>query len=244
MRHGPFAAAVFALALGASLSAACAGQLVVISDSAQIGFARGSVLNDGATVKIPEGQALELIDSGGKGVTIRGAFDGAVHATGPDGPGNGSVVVALTQILTGPSRQAIGAVRAGGDTPRPTDPRLVDLSNDGTVCVAPDRKAMMWRPVVSKRATLVLARLSTGERAEVEWPANETTVAWPDALGIADGETYQAMFPGAMARPRLLIKVVPFADSSVATAARLADADCRAQALTMLQAIATTRSSP
>jgi hypothetical protein len=244
MSHGPFAGAMFALALASSLTVAQAGQLVVVSDSGPIGFPRGSVLNDGANVKIPSGQALELIDSGGNGVTIRGAYDGSVHSTGPDASANGSVVAALTQILTGSARHDIGIVRGAGDEPQPPDPRFVDLSGDGTFCVAPNGKAILWRPVGTKRATLFLARLSTGERAELEWPANETTIAWPDTLGIVNGETYQATFPGAMKKPRLLIKVVPFSDTSVATAARLADADCRAQALTMLQAIAAARSNP
>src|SRR5277367_462878 len=168
MRHGRFAAAMFALAFAASISAAQAGQLVVVSDSASIGFPRGTVLNDGATVKIAAGQALELIDSGGNGVTIRGAFDGAVHATGPDGPTTGTVVASLTQILTGPARHEIGVVRGGGDTPQPPDPRFVDLSDDGTVCVAPDHKAMLWRAAGGKHVTLILARLSTGERAEID----------------------------------------------------------------------------
>jgi hypothetical protein len=235
---------MFALAFAASLDAAHAGQLVVVSDSGSIGFPRGSVLNDGANVKIPSGQALELIDSGGKGVTIRGAYDGTVHGTGQSGSTDGSVVAALTQILTGPARKEIGVVRGVGDAPQPPDPRFVDLSDDGTVCVAPGAKAMLWRPVATRRSALILARLSTGERAELEWPANEATIAWPDTLGIVSGETYQATFPGAVKKPRILIKVVPFSDSSVATAARLADAGCRAQALTLLQVIAAARSNP
>src|SRR5271156_4295651 len=102
MRHGSVAAAMFAVTLAAAAPAAWAGQLVVVSDSAQIGFPRGSVLDEGASVKIPAGQALELIDSGGQGRTIRGAYEGAVHAAGPSTPGDASIVAALTQILSSP----------------------------------------------------------------------------------------------------------------------------------------------
>lgn len=244
MRQGPIAATMVALTLGMAAPVTWAGQLVVVSDSAPLGFPRGSVLEDGAKVNIPAGQALQLIDAGGKGVTIHGAYDGAVHAAGPATPADGSVVAALTQILSSPPRAVIGGVRAGIATPQPPDPWLIDLSDDATVCVGPERKAALWRPVAAKHVTLILTRLSTGEHAEVEWPAGAATIAWPAGLSIVDGETYQAAIPGAMSRPRLHIKVVPIAATSVAAAAKLADADCRAQALAMLQVIAGAHEAP
>ena len=58
------------------------------------------------------------------------------------------------------------------------------------------------------------------------------------SLKIADGESYQFALAGALSKPRVLVKLVPAGDSSVASAKYLADSGCRNQAVTMLEAIA------
>ena len=132
----------------------------------------------------------------------------------------------------------LGAVRDASEKPQPPDPRLLDLSGDATFCVAPGRKPELWRPGPTRHTTLTLIRVSTGERGEVDWPASQPTALWPDSLPIVDGESYQATMPGAMTRPRLLIKVVAFGEPSIAEAQKLAQAQCRNQAITMLESIA------
>jgi hypothetical protein len=227
----------FALTLG--LAAAAAGQAVVVSNSADIGFARGTEIADGAAVRVPDGHTLSLIDANGKGMAIRGPFDGKLGGGGSAAPANASVLSALHLILVDQKQTETGAVRAAGETPQPPDARLVELSDSATFCVAPGQKPELWRPSPRPHATLTLTRLSNGTRGEVDWPASQATVIWPDAVPIVDGESYQALLPGAMVRPRLVLKVVPLDAPSIAAAQKLSQAGCGKQAVTMLEGIAT-----
>ncbi len=238
MRRLGLAAPIFLLSLG--VAAAAAAQAVVISDSADIGFARGATIENGTAVKVPAGRALALIDASGKGTTIQGPYDGKLEtgATGAAGAAGPAVLSALHLILVDQRQSETGTVRAAGERPQPPDPRLVDLSDSATVCVAPGAAPELWRPAPRPHAILTLTRLSNGARGDVDWPANQATVIWPASVPLADGETYQALVPGALVRPRLVIKLVPVGAPSVGEAQKLSQAGCRNQALTMLEAIA------
>jgi len=231
------AVVVLALVAASVASNAWAGELLVVSDSAGFGFARGSVVEDGTSVKVPAGERLALIDASGRGLTLRGPYDGPLHAPQTGAP-QAAVLAAVKAILDPGVNTPVGASRKAGEGPQPPDPRLVDISDDATVCVDAGETVRLWRPTPTRRATVFVTRLSTGERAESEWPANEATIAWPDKLKIADGESYQFALTGALTKPRVLVKLVPPVDTSIASAKRLADAGCRNQAVTMLEAIA------
>ncbi len=235
--HRPgLAASVFALSLG--WAAAASAQAVVVSDSAEIGFARGTEIADGAALRVPEGKTLSLIDARGKGMTIRGPYDGKLANGAAGAPADPSVLASLHLILVNRIDNAAGAVRAAGEKPTPPDARLIELSDSATFCVAPGEKPELWRPAPRPHATLTLTRLSNGARGDVDWPASQATASWPDAVPIVDGESYQALLPGALVRPRLTIKLVPFGEPSIAAAQQLSQAGCRTQAVTMLEAIA------
>jgi hypothetical protein len=238
MRRLAWSALAALCVLAQSGASADAGQLVVVSDSDAIGFKRGTVLDDGATIKVPAGSRLVLIDSGGHGVTIRGPFDGGVHAATPAAPEDRSVLTAVQNILEGPTRNSVGAVRDAGDDVHPADARYVDLTRSGTDCVAQDRPIELWRPPPDKRTTLFLTRLSTGEHAEVDWPSGTATMTWPSDVRAVDGEAYQVSLQGTLNKSRVVLRFVTYGSSSIETAKRLADLDCRGQAVTMLQAIA------
>ncbi len=232
------AVAVLTFVAASVAATAQAGELLVVSDSAAIGFARGSVVEDGASVKIPAGERLALIDASGRGLTLRGPFDGPLHAPATGAP-QAAVLAAVKAILDPGANSSIGAARNAGDAPRPSDPRFLDVSDDAPACIDPGQGVRLWRPTPTRRVTLFVTRLATGERAESEWPANEETIPWPDKLKIVDGESYQFALAGALSKTRVLIKLMPAGDSSVASAKRLADAGCHNQAVSMLEAIAT-----
>ena len=230
-------AAVTACVAVCLAASARAGDLVVVSNSTAIGFARGAVLADGTSVTIPAGQRLALIDVTGRGMVIRGPYQGPVHAPSTAASDTGGVLTTVKSILTSGALTS-GVARAAGGEPQPPDPRLLDISADATVCVAAGGGVRLWRPTPTKRTTLFVTRLATGERAELPWPANEATAPWPDTLRIADGESYQFALQGVVAKPRLAIKLEPPEPLAVASAKRLADAGCLGQAVTMLEAIA------
>jgi len=237
MRLPALATMVFVLACWTA-AGAWAGALVVVSDSAAIGYARGMVLEDGTSVKVPAGERLALIDESGRGVMLRGPYDGPVKSPSAGAPQPAAVLPAIKAILDPAVSLSIGAARNVGDGPQPPDPKLVDVSGDATVCVEPGTTVRLWRATPTRHATLFVTRLSTGEHADLDWPANEATVAWPASIHLVDGESYQFALAGAMTKPRLLVKFVSPGDPSIASARRLSDAGCRNQALTMLEAIA------
>ena len=217
-------------------SAARADDLVVVSESAAIGFARGSILKDGSSVTIPAGERLALIDVSGRGLVVRGPYQGPLHAPESEAPKASDVLATVKSILTAGALTSGIARGAGSD--QPTDPRVIDITGDATVCVDLGGPVQLWSPAPPRRTTLLVTRLATGERAELDWPANAPTVSWPGAIRIVDGESYQFAFAGALARPRLLVKLEPPGALAVGSAKRLADAGCLRQAVAMLEAIA------
>ena len=234
MRFASVAVTVF---VGACLAVpgARADDMVVVSNSAAIGFARGTVIEDGSNVTIPAGARLALIDVSGRGLIVRGPYKGPLHAPLSETPKTASVLATVKSILTAGSLSS-GVARKAGDDPHPPDPRLIDVSGDATVCVDLGGMVELWSHPPARRTKLFVTRLATGERAELEWPANESTVPWPGTIQIADRERYQFAFLGALSRPRLLIKLEPPGALAVASAKRLADAGCLGQAVTMLEA--------
>jgi hypothetical protein len=238
MRLSAVAAIVFVTATCLATAGARAGELMVVSDSAAIGYARGSIVEEGTSVKIPAGERLALIDANGKGLTLHGPYDGPLNAAATAAPQSPAVLAALKAILNPAVNVSIGAVRKAGEGPQPPDPRLIDVSDSATVCVDPGGTIQLWRPTPTRHTTLVVTRLSTGDHADVDWPANQPTVAWPAAIQIADGESYQLALTGALSKPRMLLKLVPPGETSVGSAKQLADWGCHNQAVTMLEAIA------
>lgn len=232
------AVAAIVVALTCTAMVAEAAEMVVVSDSAAIGYARGAVLADGTKIKIPAGEHLALIDASGRGLTLRGPFEGPL--TSPSaGPAQGPAVLSAIKAIIDPAvNVSLGATRKAGEGPQPPDPTLIDVSEDATVCVEAGAPVRLWRAMPTRRATLFVTRLATGARAELEWPASEPTVGWPHSIQIADGETYQLALSGALTKPRLLVRLVSPGASSIASATRLADAGCRNQAVIMLEAIA------
>lgn len=225
-------------------ASARAGQLVVVSNSEAVGFARGALIEEGTSVKIPDGQKLSLIDANGRGLTLRGPFEGVVKAPSGGG-GNAAVLQAVKAILVPMQTAALGAVRDGGNVERPPDARMVDISSSTTQCVAAGTPIELWRPMAIRKTTLLLTRLGNGERASAEWPAGAATLAWPSALPATDGETYAAQLTDNSVRSQFGLKFVPLAArSSVEVAEKLAHAGCQAQAQLLLETIADPSGRP
>lgn len=230
--------AILAAAVLGVCAEAQAGQLMVMSDSATFGYALGTVLEEGTAVKVPDGQRLALIDSSGKGVTIRGPFEGGIQANAAAGPATLSVMAALQTIIHESGRQSLAVVREGHPPEAPPDARFLDINGDATECVAPGQPVEMWRAPPRPRALLFVTRLSTGARAQIDWPSSQETLSWPGNIEFVDGETYQVAVQGALVKPRLVIHLLSFAEPGIDAAKRLADAGCGGQAMTMLETIA------
>jgi hypothetical protein len=211
-------------------------EFLVVSDSAAIGYPRGSLIEDGAAVKVAVGSSLELIDSSGRGKIISGPFDGPVHAA--PAAAAPPMLAAMKRIAAlGDDRQALAVARGGTQSPYPTDPHAIDAGDEATQCASSDGPVLLWRPPPQHRSTLFLVRLSTGERATLDWPSNRASLPWPDTIKLADGETYQAGLQGELTKARFVVRVVPFDKPGPDAARRLADVGCARQALDMLEAL-------
>jgi hypothetical protein len=232
--------ALLALTFGAR-----AAQVIVISESESIGFARGSIIEEGTHVKVPAGQKFSLIDGTGKGWTIEGPFDGAVKSPTPGATGSGETLKAVKAILVPLETVSLGAIRGSGDGKRPPEAVMLDVSSNATQCVMRERPIQLWRPSATRRTTLLLTRVTTNQRGSAEWEANTPSIAWPPGVPAADGEAYTAQLTDTNGRARFTLKFLPIPSApTIDTAGRLADAGCRPQAEAMLQAIADPAAAP
>jgi hypothetical protein len=234
--------ALAALAILAGSPRPRAQDLVVVGAPDGFAYARGALVAAGTEIRLPPGETLALIDASGKGMTIHGPYDGPIASSAA--AGDSATLALVRAILNPPPRISQAVVRGAASAPAPPDADEVDVSAEALQCVAPGHDVTLWRPPPDKATTLILTRLDTNDRAEVAWPSGAATLAWPGKIARIDGGAYLAMLADTRRHVRLVLKFVDFAAPSIAAAKRLADAGCRAQAVTMLLQIAALDAHP
>ncbi|NUQ17225.1 MAG: hypothetical protein HOP95_02040 [Sphingomonas sp.] len=70
----------------------------------------------------------------------------------------------------------------------------VDVSQGGKVCVADPAKLKVWRPD-SEAASTVTIRSADGNSQQLSWAAGSATTAWPAALPLKSGASYEIEWP-------------------------------------------------
>jgi len=220
------------------VGAARAGELIVVSDGAAFGYARGTVLESGGSVTVPAGQHLALIGETGAGLTIDGPFAGKLPEVPVAASPEQSVIGAMKRIISQSSQQEVGIVRAAGIADQdPPDPHYVIIADNSTQCVAPGRPAEFWRPPPAHRTALFVTNLTNGKRSEVDWPSDSASLPWPASIAVTDGEHYEVATQGTMVKARMTIRVVPWDAPTLDAARQLAALGCGRQALAVLQAM-------
>ena len=212
--------AVVALA-GGEISAASADVLILRSLGPSAGnYPAGRRVADNASFNLRPGDSVVVLAGTGTR-TFRGpgvfAANGAVRTAGNT---NGQV------------RRQTGAVRGPGESEvrRPNDIWQFDVTRTGRVCLLPGARPVLWRPS-SERTVQLTITPQMGQPQVVTWAAGRNTLDWPAGVPLANGNSYQLNWTGAMRPTRLtaytLSGVAPANAEAVATA--LLANQCRSQ---------------
>lgn len=207
--------------MAGELSAAAADVLVLRSAGpSQRRHPPGQRLPDNASFSLRPGDMVVVLAGGGTR-TFRGP--GTFSATGPARAGTAQV---------GPRRNT-GAVRGPGQdvappAARPTDVWQWDVTRSGRACIATGTRPTLWRPSAETEVRLTITA-PTGAGRNVEWPSGQATLAWPSAIPLTEGASYQLSWTGQNTPRRITVRTIPAPANDEALAAALNANDCQNQ---------------
>jgi hypothetical protein len=172
-----------AAAASAFVSAAAADAALVVRSAgpSAASYPPGRSLGESAPIALKPGDMITVLVSNATRV-LRG-------------PGTFKVgALAATAGAAFNARGRFGAMRAGEI---PASPSLwhVDVSQSGTICVAPDLGVKLWRPEAESAVTLTLAA-PAGTTQTVEWAAEKDELAWPASVPVSQEGEYRLTWTG------------------------------------------------
>jgi hypothetical protein len=191
-------------------------------------YPAGRTLPDNAKLTLRTGDQITLLDDRGTR-SLRGP--GSFAAAGGAAAQGGTALAALVGQRS-ERRARIGAVRnvTADETPASTRrPNIfvVDVGQTGATCLADPKSVTLWRSETNAVGTTTVTG-SAGASARLNWGRGQSTQAWPAALPVTDGASYQFAGPGKTATVRLkLLKTQPSGLRDMAS--MLIAADCKAQ---------------
>ncbi len=187
------------------VSIAQAADMVVIHSNASDLYPRGKILDNQTPINLPTDSTITVVFGSGKVQTIKGPFEGQLQDTSKNNAlaniqlaavadtknndlDNKKLITTLAQFLT--ERTTIRSL----SSVQPKNLWLVDVSTPAKrfYCVAPAAPIILWRPEEQSQtaSTLFIKHKSNGQKVSLEWPAHQTTLAWPSDLPVMYGDTY------------------------------------------------------
>ena len=212
--------ALAALLVTGAASAAANVLVVRSSGPSAKNYAPGRSLPDNARITLQAGDTVVVLDRSGTR-TFRG----------PGTFSPSAAVQAGTRTVTSSSgrRARIGAVRTAGLVPHGPTIWHVDVTQSGTICLANTSNVMLWRPDSTQAANITITAPG-GESQSIQWPAGQATIAWPTALGIANGGEYRFRQAGVAVPTRITFKTLASEPADLtAVAAALIENQCQEQ---------------
>lgn len=168
------------------LSMANAAQYVV-AEARGIGITVGSVIDPAKPLDLKQGQHLVLISESGQTIKL----DGPYHKA-PAAEHGVQLAAAFGGLVTeGHARTSeIGTTR--GAAPRPPLPQawLIDASAPGNACLMQNHAPVLWRPVASEAADVVITPTDRSWKAETHWPKGANDLKLKDDLGVHGDASY------------------------------------------------------
>jgi hypothetical protein len=216
------------------LSHAAAELLILRTDgpSARRQFRIGAHVPDTHVFNLRTGDRITVLARGGTR-TFRGPGAFSVVAP-PQGyrTDNGVAV----RVQTGVVRTEPAVV--GVD---PTDIWHIDARRSGNVCVPAGALPILWRPA-DHGGTRLTIRTLAGDARSFDWPAGQTSFAWPASLPIASGTTFTLSWDGD-ARPAR-IRTIVLRESEADSLDTLASTFIRNECTSQLDTFIATRTDP
>lgn len=223
------------LLLGISFTGAAADLIVIGSTGADL--KPGQVLDGSALVTLPAGATVTLISSKGETIKLRGPYEGR-PASATEGQ-DGQLLQALQTVFKNDSGATTMLAAFRGVPGRKPDLWSANVDRNGSYCVRVDGPPALKRKSGKRRTTLMLELGATGEQAQVDWPAGQSTLGWPAGLPLIDGGDYLAHLDVAIEPKKLRVALIP---NGLATdahrAAWMAENGCSRQARRVLTELA------
>ncbi len=169
----------------------------LVFESKSAGYTPGDLVETMSLVQLAEGETLELLAEDGRIYRLRGPYEGS-PVTDQKGSKQ-SVLSAVAALVASPGRNltSIGGTR-GYNKPREPEsgdsesPPWSHLTIDGgEQCVVKGMPVKFWRLDASTDIKLTVMHLTRGPTVELDWPAGERDLAWPDALPLEDDGFYK-----------------------------------------------------
>jgi hypothetical protein len=180
-----------------------AADIVVIHSNASELYPVGKILDSHTPINLPTDSKITVVFDSGKVQTVNGPFQGKLQNTAikkclPNKKSkldseinkldNNNLITTLAHFLN--ERETIRAF----SLVQPDSLWLVDVSTPTKrfYCVAPASPVILWRPEEQSQtaSTLLIKHKSNGQEVRLEWPAHQTTLAWPSRLPVIYGDTY------------------------------------------------------
>lgn len=180
-----------AVALGTALAAPASAAVLVLrasSDAVSKRYPVGAILEKGE-VRLRRGEHLFIVENG-KLSKLAGPTRIAVDVVRP---GERSILQRIADALKQvEERREVLAASRGPATPGSAPPNIwvVDVTRDGTFCVADPLHLKLWRPDGSRWTEAVIKDLATGKQHTITWSAGESLTAWPSDLQVRHEATY------------------------------------------------------
>ena len=194
-----------AVAVAVGSTAALANVVVVksLGPSAK-SYPPGRTLPETAKINLQGGDVLTVI--------------GPSSAQTLRGPGNFDAKQVTLASAAG-QRGRFGALRAAEIAHNPSvwD---IDVSQSGKICVTDASKLQLWRPDSETAATIEI-RAADGKSQQLNWAAGKALTAWPAALPINNGASYQIEWPDSGEKSSLDFVTVPGAPADLVGAAQV-----------------------
>jgi hypothetical protein len=134
------------------------------------------------------------------------------------GPGNFDAKQVTLASAAG-QRGRFGALRA---VEVAHNPSIWDInaSEGGKICVTDASKLQLWRPDTESAATIQI-RSPDGKSQQLTWAAGSALAAWPAALPVKNGASYQLEWPDTGEKSSLDIVTTPGAPTDLVGAAQV-----------------------
>jgi hypothetical protein len=160
----------------------------------------------------PESATIRL--QGGDIVTVLGP----ASAQTLRGPGNFDAKQ-VTLASASAKRGRFGALRASEVAHNPSiwD---IDVSQGGKICVTDASKLQLWRPDSEVEMTANI-RTADGKSQPLTWAAGKALTAWPAAMPIRNGTSYQVEWPDTGEKSSLDVVTVSSAPADLVGAAQV-----------------------
>jgi hypothetical protein len=195
--------AAVAVALGST--AALANVVVVksLGPSAKA-YPPGKMLPETAKISLQGGDVLTVI--------------GPASAQTLRGPGNFDAKQVALASAAG-QRGRFGALRAVEVAHNPSiwD---IDVNAGGKVCVTEASKVQLWRPDTDAEATIEI-RSADGKSEQLNWAVGKALTAWPTAVPIKSGASYQVEWPDTGEKSSLEVVTIAHPPADLVGAAQV-----------------------